>query len=331
MEGVSMKYSLDKKYAVVDHTIVSCSNNNITLKVPEQIDNIRIKTIGSGAFMDLSELQCVMLPPKLTSIESYAFAMNNNLVSVMFPGTVNHVDNYAFHGCKQLSEIKIYDYLLDEKEYVHLKINSIRTSNDIYVAREMPLFGIMREILQSAGMIPSAQYVPDQVDRLFYMAQLPDDHGQQLLYRNVNTIGFGENVSTPITEDQAFMESLKHPKEERCIIEAEEINDSFLRINKMPTLRKTAIFTFDDKETKTVNGKRSLSITIRIGFFFFQSACPVFCDGKRYYVYRRYFLTPESNVKFIRKDVAIYTDHGVVMDKKEAQKVYAKYKFLCIL
>ncbi len=331
MEGVSMKYSLDKKYAVVDHTIVSCSNNTLSLKVPEKIDNIWIKTIGSGAFMDLSKLQYVMLPPKINVIESHAFAGDRDLVSVVLPGTVQHIGESVFLNCPQLSEITIYDYILEEKEYVNLKIHSMRTDDDIYVAHHMPLFGIMRDILQASGVMMAADEIPDHIDRLFYMAQMPDDHGQQLFYRNVNNIGFRRNTSEPITEDQAFLEYLKHLDEEEYNSLADEQNDSYLRTGKIPGCRKTAIFTFDDKETKTMNGKRSISITIRLGFFFFQSACPVRCDGKQYYVYRRYFLTPESNVKFIRKDVAIYTDHGVVMDKKEAQKVYAKYKFLCIL
>ena len=271
-----------------------------------------------------------MLPPKVTTIESHAFAGDRALSCVVFPGTVQHIGGNAFLSCNQLSEITIYDYILEEKEYVNLKLQSIRAANDVYVAQQMPLFGIMRDILQATGVLMAAYEIPDHVDRLFHMAQMPDDHGQQLFYRNVNNIGFGQHPSDPVTEHQAFLEYIKYLDEEYNSF-ADELNDSYLRTGKIPGCRKMAIFTFDDKKTKTLNGKRSISITIHLGFFFFQSACPVLCDGKQYYVYRRYFLSPESNVKYIRKDVAIYTDEGVVMDKKEAQKVYAKYKFLCIL
>lgn len=36
MEGVKMKYFLDKKYAVVDHTIINYTGDNVTLKVPDE-------------------------------------------------------------------------------------------------------------------------------------------------------------------------------------------------------------------------------------------------------------------------------------------------------
>lgn len=35
-EGVKMKYFLDKKYAVVDHTIINYTGDNVTLKVPDE-------------------------------------------------------------------------------------------------------------------------------------------------------------------------------------------------------------------------------------------------------------------------------------------------------
>ena len=91
------------------------------------------------------------------------------------------------------------------------------------------------------------------------------------------------------------------------------------------------VITLKELLTKDIKGKKSLSVTIRIGYLFFQKMRKVICNRKQYYIYQRYYLHYNNNQEFLRRDVAIYTDQGVVMDKKEAQLVYAKYKFLCIL
>lgn len=333
MEGVSMKYFLDKQYAIADHTIITYSGNNISLKIPEKIKNISIRSIGAGALMDLKELQYIMLPPKLTSIGNSAFANDVNLATVILPGTIKTIGTSAFSNCKQLTDITIYDYLISEQEYTALKNSSFRAAEDIYVAHHMPKIEIIDQILNSAlSWGPKAACcVPGNINRLFYTAQAVEDDGFQLMYRNLNNICFIHKHSKPTTEDSGFVEYLDSHSEYTQIELSDEMNDKYLRINKLPSYQKTAIFTLNDRETKDVNGKKSISMTLKFGFFFCQSACKVICEGKQYYVYRRYYLSPDEKMQFARRDVAIYTDEGVVMDKKEAQKVYAKYKFLCIL
>ena len=330
MEGVKMKYFLDKKYAVVDHTIINYTGDNVTLKVPEKIDNIVVRSIGEGAFMELPYLQYVRLPSGVTSVGAFAFRSNANLTTVVLPGTIKQIGLRAFHNCKELSEIKLYDFLIDEKEYRDLKNNSIRAADDVYVSRRVPEIPIIKDMIRACGAVPVC-IVPDGVNRLFYTNYLPTDNAHQLMYRNTYNICFLDKYSKPISEDEGVMECLKNSNETPCIAKADEVNDSDLRINVHLTPVKTAVFSFHDKETKDIKGKKSLSVTIRIGYFFFQKMRKVICNRKQYYIYQRYYLHYNNNQEFLRRDIAIYTDQGVVMDKKEAQLVYAKYKFLCIL
>lgn len=331
MEGVKMKHYLDKKYMIVDHTLLNYMDDNVSVKIPEQKGNINIRTIGEGAFMDLQKLQYVMLPPKINTIGNSAFYNNQSLISVVMPGSIQKVGSSAFTGCNQLSDIVLYDYQIEQTSYEILKANSLRTEEGIYVARKMPEFELVQQILNADAAVSSAYSVPDGIQRLFYTSQIKEDKGFQLIYRNLNTIDFVHKHSMPMSEDDGVREYLTNAFPNPDAENADEENDRLLRINKPRNPLKTVIFTFDDSKTVDIKGKKSLSVTLRLGYFFWQSVCKVFCDGKLYYVYRRYYLNPHKDMPYTRRDVAIYTDEGIVMDKKEAQKVYAKYKFLCIL
>ena len=94
---------------------------------------------------------------------------------------------------------------------------------------------------------------------------------------------------------------------------------------------KTIIFTFDDTKTKEDKEKVIINATLKIGYFFWQSAQPVIYDKKQYYIYRRYYLSSDPEMGYVRRDIAAYSEKGLVTNREEAQSVYAKYKLLSIL
>jgi len=135
----------------------------------------------------------------------------------------------------------------------------------------------------------------------------------------------------PNTEDKAFCEHIRDNEPEVYDGKAEQKNDWYVRVGKVPNKEKTIIFTFDDTKTKEEKGKYLIHATLKIGFFFWQSAQPVIYENKKYYIYRRYYLSSDQEIEYVRRDIAVYTDKGLVNNREEAQNVYAKYKFLSIL
>ena len=75
----------------------------------ETICNIRenVKTIGSGAFNGCTNLEEIVLPSSITSIEQYAFNGCTNLQSINIPENVNTIGSYAFKDCKNISNISL--------------------------------------------------------------------------------------------------------------------------------------------------------------------------------------------------------------------------------
>ena len=111
----------------------------------------------------------------------------------------------------------------------------------------------------------------------------------------------------------------------------EMMNDFAVKSEKPLPKEKTYVFTFDDTQTKEKNGNIYITATIKFGFFFWQSGQKVICNKTDYYVYRRLYLSSKEEIEFVKEDVAIYKDTELVLNRKEAQQVYGKYKLLSIL
>lgn len=61
--------------------------------------------LASGMFLNMDNLEEVVLPSTITSIGSDAFKICSNLVSVTIPESVVNIGEYAFSGCTVLSSI----------------------------------------------------------------------------------------------------------------------------------------------------------------------------------------------------------------------------------
>ena len=83
-----------------------------TVRIPDRINNIPVKVIGSGAFQD-KKIHAIIIPEGVTTIGSRAvdlFPNNDSLVSIVLPETVNSIDESAFFlgmGATNLSAVFI--------------------------------------------------------------------------------------------------------------------------------------------------------------------------------------------------------------------------------
>ncbi len=325
-----MKNYMDDKFIVNEGAIILYSGNDTIMNVPARFMNMSTSKIGDGSFMESHGLQCVVLPPDIKEIGSRAFAYCRDLTSVFLPGKVTKIKNSAFSFCSSLRDITIYDLELTQSEYYTLKSSSNRTMEDVYVSREMPEFPVVEQIISSFNEAKPACRIPDDIAGLFCLMSIDEQKGAFSLDKNIPVIGFSV-PSVPVTENNAFIEYIPRKHKEVYDQKSEQKNDWYVRTGKTPLKEKTIIFTFDDKETREANGKVFVKATLMVGYFFWQSAQVVKYDNKRYYVYRRYYLNSNPEIGFVRRDIALYTDKGLVKNREVAQTVYAKYKLLSIL
>jgi len=73
-----------------------------TIDIRELKLNDTIEKIGSGSFMDCSQLRSAVVGKGITSIPKYCFAYCPNLKEVEFRGTINSIEDNSFEGHKDL-------------------------------------------------------------------------------------------------------------------------------------------------------------------------------------------------------------------------------------
>lgn len=107
--------------------LVKYTGSEKNIVVPEKIEGLTVKQIGRECFSyngsttsehsnnenyipanpALKEIETVVLPETITSIQTDAFAMCKKLTSVNIPESVRSMGDYVFYGCESLKEITI--------------------------------------------------------------------------------------------------------------------------------------------------------------------------------------------------------------------------------
>ena len=324
-----MKNYMDRTWAAVDHTILAYSGADEVLKIPERLAGMRVSVIGNGVFMESDKTRQVIVPRSVSRIGMHAFFKNKNLVHVFLPGTVSEIGDQAFGSCEKLANITVYDTEIPEQYYNELKASCRKTDGNLYVAHSFPEIRVLKKVLNTVWC-KAAVLVPDGIERLFVSHNLTEDTGRNSLLRPLERIEFA-GFAGSLTEENAFLSFIGTGEGFPADKETELRNDAFVRLEKYPPIEKTAVFTFDDSRTRAEGDKRFITVNINIGYHFWQSGAAVKYRGKDYLVYQRQYLSPVSEFRYLRRDAAVFSEKGLVNDRREAQEVYAKYKLLSIL
>ena len=91
-------------------TITKYTGTDLTVVIPERIDNKPVTQIADGAFA-ASEIVSVKMPDSITHIGGRAFFVCTNLTTVVLSSNVETIDSQAFFGCIKLSGITLPESL----------------------------------------------------------------------------------------------------------------------------------------------------------------------------------------------------------------------------
>lgn len=325
-----MKNYMDDSFLVADNTIITYSGADRTLEVPGSFAGIELSKIGDGSFMESSKLQSVVLPPETKEIGRQAFSQCPALTHVSVPGGLTNVGDNAFVLCQALQDITIYGLELTASEYRAYKAASSRSTDGTYVLRKMPENELVNKLVLSSVRVSPACRVPEGISSLFQMTESDGRKGTLFLEKTIPVIGFSV-PSVPTTENEAFCRHIQSSAAEIYDGKTEQKNDWYVRVGEMPGTNRTIIFTFDDSKTREEKGTFFISITLKFGCFFWQSAQPVVYDKKKYYIYRRHYLSSDPEMEYVRRDIAVYSEKGLITNREEARNIYAKYRLMSIL
>ena len=81
------------------------------LKIPEKLNGLTVKSIGSNAFQKCKRLRSVTIPNSVTTIGEGAFGNCNNLKTVTIPNSVRSIARDAFYCCRNLRSVTLPDGL----------------------------------------------------------------------------------------------------------------------------------------------------------------------------------------------------------------------------
>ncbi len=331
-----MKYYIDDSFVVCGDTLINYSGSHKALTFPPHFAGSTVSVIGEGAFMYSDDTECIFLPWGIRTIAKNAFSNCQKLTSLFVPSTIQTVNRSALINTN-LRDITVWDIKLDANEYHSLIHNANRTPEGICVMRSMPrniesiniLLTALAQLELPVGILPALN-IPSNIPALFHLVDSDEAVGKFSMSKNIFVIGF-DTPSVPDTEDHIFYNYTKKIDNGYYNKTAEQYNDKNVRTENLLRSKKTVILTFDNANTRQENGIFTINATLRIGHFFWQSAQPVMYDDKKYYVYRRHYLNGNADIEYIRRDIAVYSDEGVVNNRSEAMNVYAKYKLLSIL
>ncbi len=320
---------IDKTYAAVDGVLLSYEGNDTSLIIPCCLDGMKIHTIGHGAAMESENLEQVYIPEGIKQIGDKAFAGCKQLMTAYIPDSLTKCSKSAFYGCDRFRNLYIKGMKLSQQEYNDLLMCSRKTNKSIRLSYSFPENKILLDAVAATEATP-ANIIQSGIARLFTTYSLSEEKGVDSLHRSIEGLGFEDEVPDR-TEEEAFFGLIENNGPYVIDTSSERQNDQIMRSEKEVFIRRTAVFTFDDSKTVFKDGIYYVFPYIKIGYHFWQSKVPVVSSGITYYIYRRHYLCSEPNLNYIRRDVAVFTESGLVSNKKEAQKVYAKYKLLSIL
>lgn len=119
---------------ITDNNSIEISNGK--LFIPNEINNMPVTRIGSGAFDTLIEVDTIYLPETLKYIEPLAFRNCYYLENINFPKGLEFIGSYAFWNCKSLKNLEINCPNLKNKSYIfgncNIKSLSVNTKSVPY-------------------------------------------------------------------------------------------------------------------------------------------------------------------------------------------------------
>ena len=121
-----------------DGVLLSDRGRDAALRIPERLDDMRIRTIGDGAFMESAELRQVIVPNGVKSIGVNSFYGCKRLTSAHIPSSVSSFADGAFGGCPELADLYLYGVELSERQYKELIASSVRVSGAAFLSCAFP-------------------------------------------------------------------------------------------------------------------------------------------------------------------------------------------------
>lgn len=175
-------------------TITGYSGSDGTVVIPDIIDGLPVRSIGSGVFAYKGGVTNVIIPDEVTNIGVSVFEYCVNLTSINLPAGVTQIPDFAFRHCDHLSNAPISGSVTDIGNFAFSQCGSLTS---IFIPEGV--FSIGSAAFANCDNLTNA-VIPASVTSLGseifnYSLQLPGIvvHPENLFYCSVDGVLFNKS------------------------------------------------------------------------------------------------------------------------------------------
>lgn len=308
---------------VTDGVLLMYTGQQRDLYIPETIASQPVRTIGMGAFLGAPAMETVAIGTGITHIGERAFYKCPALTSVTLTDSVTQVDAHAFVECPALEEIRINALPLPRSSYEQYLAGCSHLPDGTVLSLHQPQHPLISQILSALNNLQPAAWLPLTLPCLF-REQAREDAIRAEHLRLPRKV-FSSTDTALLSEEQAVMQLIRSGAPQARHPDAETEHDLMARQEISLPSTPCCIFSLDNVTATDATGTCRADVRIRIGRHYWPSVVRVALDGTAYYIYRRLYTNTHSKRCYLSRDIAVYTDKGLVTDQAESRRVYAKY------
>ena len=316
-------------FFVVDGVLIRYSGNAEKLEIPKMLNGIIIHTIGENCFSNLYPIKEIMFPESVRSLHNNAICNCPNLKRIIFCGKIEEINRINIIG---LETIAFPNLTLSQSEYKRLMMDSIEAGNHSYICRNAGVLEIFNNVFSGFDCLNFPKGICDlnrNIDKLFFYNDEKNDNSIPPYNSQFSVIDFN-GQKTAENDAIAFNEILKKENAFKITDDVCEMqNDKLVKSEAELNIEKVGMIIFGNAVEKNGGDKYVIDAVIRREYYFYQAKTDFVCNGKKYSIYHRNYLSPTN--KYLRRDIAIFKKNELVWNKKEALEAYAKYRFISIL
>ncbi|MCR5836356.1 MAG: leucine-rich repeat domain-containing protein [Lachnospiraceae bacterium] len=315
-----MDIFFDENMAVADRTLITYNVQSEKVVVPAYTgEGQKIVRIGRYAFSDSDIVKEITIEPGVEIVKYCAFSNLPNLEKITIPPSVVQSYDGVFKGDGKLKLIKMGMRLKDD-EYKELYSN-IRydVNGEAYVMANTfsRLTGTLENMMIDEGYSNwNEQEIRGGIERLFLVGEAEDVISGVIMFSDSNITDEYESVKDIIIGKKTTPYS----------IEADDMNDYWLRAKQIIEVSKAAVIHFNPNENKMDRDKIIVNFSIELAHAFWQSVEKLQYKGVQYYLYSRNYLYKKNEEEYIKELWDIFDEDGNPLDdmtvKEEIMKKY---------
>ena len=333
-------FYMDATVLAGDQTLIRMKSKADVVEVPAMAGEMRVMTAGSGAVI-VPNAKKVSFEPGYMKLNTGCICAGQEMKILHIPETVTDIAEHMLSGVQTGQMVLNLHRAMTEREYREMENEAIAIGADrklIQVSTATaakngmePLRCLMMNIAPPAVIRPGMRILFSERQSGTITERNPKDEysGTPAVRRKCIDM---KRHRTWESEQNAVAEMILEEDDGWRDPAAEKNADERIRTGKKPEegWRAVTIAEYGTAEPGE-DGKYHICFNVRGEKMFYPAVRRFRHGGQDWWIYSRNYITSDEKCPYLREEVAVFSRDGLVAEKKIAEDVYAKYRFLAML